>query len=110
MTSPKNKYYLGIAVIVALALGFWLVRDIVATVKGKQNAADSGGPRPHIQFDRPNVPSKAPWRHNSRKAPGIDEILFGLPGERIVRFKNEEGYRDFLTRVGETKLRVLGRL
>ena len=110
MTSPKNKYYLGIAAIVALALGFWLVRDIVATVKGKQNTADSGSSRPHIQFDRPNVPSKAPWRHNSRKAPGIDEILFGLPGERIVRFKDEEGYRDFLTRVGETKLRVLGRL
>jgi hypothetical protein len=110
VTSPKNKYYLGIAAIVALALGFWLVRDIVATVKGKQDTADSGSFRPHIQFDRPNVPSKAPWRHNSRKAPGIDEILFGLPGERIVRFKDEEGYRDFLTRVGETKLRVLGRL
>ena len=110
MTSPKNKYYLGIAAIAALALGFWLVRDIVATVRGKQNATGSGGPRPHIQFDRPNAPSKAPWRHDSRKAPGIDEILFGLPGERIVRFQDEEGYRAFLARVGETKIRVLGRL
>ncbi len=110
MRSPKNKFYLGIATFVALILGFWLVRDIVATVRGKSQGADSGAARPYLQFDRPNLPSKAPWRHNSRRAPGIDEILFGLPGERIIRFDGEKDYRDFLSRIGNSKLRLLGRL
>ena len=110
MTSPKNRYFLGIAAIAALSLGFWLIRDIVATVRGQERGVDSGNSRPHVQFDRPNVPSKAPWRHNSRKAPGIDEILFGLPGERIIRFEDEEGYRDFLSRIDDDKIRLLGRL
>ena len=108
--SPTKKYYLGIAALAAVFLGFWLISDIVATIRRQGQSGRGNDPRPYVQFDRPNLPSKAPWRHDSRRAPDIDELLFGLPGERIVRFDNEKDYRAFLDRVGDSKIRLLGRL
>lgn len=102
---------MGAAALLAALLGFWLIRDILTSVQ-----RDKAGRGPHrqpgsfVQFDAPNLASKAPKRHGSRRAPRLDEILFGLPGERIVRFDNEKDYRDFLARLSGSKARLLDRL
>ncbi|MDP6208110.1 MAG: hypothetical protein QGG01_07390, partial [Roseibacillus sp.] len=102
---------MGAATLLATFLGFWLVRDILTSVQRDKADRDSRRrPGPFVQFDAPNLASKAPKRHGSRRAPRLDEILFGLPGERIVRFENEEDYRNFLAKLSGSKARLLGRL
>ena len=102
---------MGVAALLSVVLGLWLAWDIVASVRGARDGKGaSGRPGPYVQSDAPNQPSKAPWRHDSLRAPALDEILFGVPGERLVRFENEKDYRDFLARIKGSKIRLLGSL
>ena len=86
-----------------------MARDILQNVQKTEND-ENDEKRVYTQFDRPNLPSKSPTRPSGGKTLGLDELFFGVPRERIVRFKTEEDYRNFLSRLAGRKVRLLGQL
>ena len=107
--TPKSRYLLlGTAILAALA-GFWITRDILRSVRDLEKSRDNDG-RSYTQYDAPNMPSKAPGRPGARRAPGLDELFFGVPGERIVRFDSDDDYRAFLGRLAGSEVRLVGKL
>ncbi|MFP6898385.1 MAG: S8 family serine peptidase [Roseibacillus sp.] len=110
MSSAKTKWIATtLVVILGVAGGFWLARDIVGL--GKDRTEKTAAPlRPIRQFDGPNALTKSEPRHANRRSPKIEDLLFGIPNERIVRFSSDSAYRNFLSKLDGKKLRLLGKL
>ena len=62
-----------------------MTRDILKSVRSTENRQDDGQ-RSYTQYDAPNLPSKSSDRRGGRRPLGLDELFFGVPRERIVRF------------------------
>ena len=86
-----------------------MTRDILKSVRSTENRQDDGQ-RSYTQYDAPNLPSKSSGRRGGRRPLGLDELFFGVPRERIVRFDSEEDYRKFLNQLTNSRARLLGRL
>jgi len=86
-----------------------MTRDILKSVRSTEDRQDDGQ-RSYTQYDAPNLPSKSSDRRGGRRPLGLDELFFGVPRERIVRFDSEEDYRKFLNQLTNSRARLLGRL
>ncbi len=82
-----------------------------ATSRARQaRDTETAPPRPARQVDTPNPPRKGESRHPGKSPVDLKELLLGVPNERLVRFKSDQAYRDFLARLKDRDLRLLGKL
>ena len=99
-----------VVVILAALVGFWLAKDAVKSGSGKNPNADSPPPRPAQQVDAPNPPRKSIPRHAGKSPIDFRDLFLGIPKERLVRFKTEQDYRAFLSKLNGKNLRLLGQI
>jgi len=111
MTTRIQNWVVSPLIIVGGALlGFWIARDAVNKIRA---ASEQGSPPPRSSgriIDRPNPPGKSSSFWDGRGRPSIEELLLGIPHERIIHFKSEEAYRRFLASLADSDLELLGQL
>ncbi|NNM30211.1 MAG: S8 family serine peptidase [Akkermansiaceae bacterium] len=101
---------LTVAISIAALLGWWLARDVrESTDPGREEQRSEPVPVTR-QFDPENAASKIADRPPRRPRLGLEDALFGIPNERLVRFKTDADYADFLRRLAASEARLLGKL
>lgn len=110
--TTRNVLFTTATVGVALVIGWLMAVDVRERSRGK-NRSPGAEPRRAAAartYDAPNAASKPKARDPRRERPSIEEALFAVPKERLIRFASDADYLDFLRRLGESDLRLLGRL
>jgi hypothetical protein len=97
-------------VILLVGLGWWLVRDSRESIASARAAKRGVQSAPARLIDTPNVPPKGAERDPSRRRQSLEDLMFGIPNERLVRFSTDEAYQRFLAGLDGSGLRLLGQL
>lgn len=92
----------------AALLGWWLIRDAQHS-RFRERTTRPGTGRTLV-VDTPNASTKNSARRPTKSRLSLEEILLGIPNERLVRFGSEEAYRRFLSKLDGSGVHLLGKI
>ncbi|MDP0489863.1 MAG: S8 family serine peptidase [Verrucomicrobiota bacterium JB023] len=100
--------FLAIAFIALAAVVGWLLFYDATATEDRQVAAEANGATPLTRD--PVASSRSGQSAKKSSNVTMEDVLLGIPGERLVRFGSEEDYQAFLESLNGSGLRLLGQL
>ena len=108
--SAKNWIFSPLAIVCGALLGFWIAQDAVTKIRAASEQDPPVPSRSGRLIDRPNPPGKSSSYWDGRKRPSIEDLLLGMPHERVLRFGSDDDYRRFLGSLSGSGVRLLGQM
>ena len=111
MNGPFSRTILpAVFLLLFVGFGWWLIHDARESAFSRHSPTRKPSPSPARIVDTPNAAPKRAHRQASKTHESLQDLLFGIPNERLVRFATDEAYQNFLAGLDGSGLRLLGRL
>ena len=101
-----RSFIIVIALLLGALIGWLILEDATRVTENRKEIKER---KPTFITHEPSRPKKTRTRDLSKKPLTLEDMI-ALPNQKLIRFKDEKSYRDFLDKLANSDLKLLGNI